>query len=112
MNLEVRTVCDWERRREKKIERERKENPQWTLSVFRNSKPQQPAQGCKMHVTGMTGDPRVPLRTRQSPGEGWGKAEMGIQSQALRSCSSRALKTVHNLSSPIFKCSAERRLLF
>lgn len=93
MNLEVQTVCDWERRREKKIERERKENPQWTLTLFRNSKSQQSAQGCKMHVTAVTGDPCAPPSAEQSPGEGWGKADTRTQSQALRSCSSRALKT-------------------
>lgn len=92
MNLEVHTVCDWERRREKKIERERKENPQRTLTPFRNSKSQQSAQGCKTLVTGVTGDPHAPPSTGQSPGEGWGKADTGIQSQALKSCSSRALE--------------------
>lgn len=55
MNLEVHIVC--ERRRGKKIKRERKENPQWTLTLFRNSKSQQSAQGWQMRVIIVAGDP-------------------------------------------------------
>lgn len=91
-----------------KIKRERKENPQWALTLFRNSKSQQCAQGCQMHVIIVAGDPWAQGKAQVRPGQGWHRDSK----QALKSSSNRALKTVHNLSSHVFKCSAERRLLF
>lgn len=81
------------------------------LRLFRNSEPEQPAQGRTVKAAGVSGDP-APLHRQGRARWGWGTADAGVQSQAPESCCSRELQTVHNLSSPIFKCSAERRLLF
>jgi len=72
-----------------------KENPQWTLTFFRNSKSQQSAQVCKMHVTSVTGGPSVHLRAQ---GKAQVRAEarltQGFKVRQLKGCSSRALQTL------------------